>query len=450
MSLSFRFRGSRSSDASARYRAGLAEFEHGRFAAAIEQLAPLCHDRSLPGTLATFYLGQAHLKHGIALLRSGQHADAVRHLSEARRLNPEAVGLSGYLAACFVAQRRFDDASGELQRALQRISSERSASSPGCQDDATPDEPARRATLPIRLAYAFWRDGRPELALETLEDAARREPGRADLRYHLGLLHGERESLAAAADALGEAARLDPTSPDIRLNLGLTLGTLGRVTEAVEHLAAAQRSRPNDAYIAMILSLALAAQREAGTAPQFAAGDAFIADPVEAADERDIAVLGEILAAEPEFVEAFLGLPESDIDPSVFALLARTLDRALERQPDYADLRYHCSRVYDRLGRTDEAIAAAEHAVRANPRYVQALIQLGRLYAATERGAEAIERLRAAIDAGGDYPDVHYLLGELYRRRGDVGRARRAFERALTLNADFAQARNALKDLVAA
>jgi len=145
-----------------------------------------------------------------------------------------------------------------------------------------------------------------------------------------------------------------------------------------------------------------------------------------------------------------LGLPESDIDRRVFVLLARTLERALELHPSFADLRYHCSRVYARLGRTDEAIAAAEGAVRVNPRFVQALIQLGRLYAGTQRNTEAIERLLEAIDAGGDYPDVHFLLGEMYRGHGDLRRARGAYERALKLNANYTQARRALEALAAA
>ena len=167
------------------------------------------------------------------------------------------------------------------------------------------------------------------------------------------------------------------------------------------------------------------------------------------APDEDLDALGELIVSQPDFVEAFLRLPESPMDTDVFAMLAKTLERALERQPDYADLHHHCARVYARLGRTEEAIGAAQSALRINPRYVQALIQLGDLYARTDRRDEAVDRLRDAIAAGGDYPDVHYMLGRLHLDLGDRDAARSEYRRALELNAHYGAAREALAELAA-
>jgi tetratricopeptide (TPR) repeat protein len=162
-------------------------------------------------------------------------------------------------------------------------------------------------------------------------------------------------------------------------------------------------------------------------------------------DEAAIVALGEVIIQEPDFVEAFLNLPVSDADRDIFAMLAATLRRALDRHPDYADLHFHCSRVYERLGRTDAAIDEARSAVRINPRYVQALITLGRLYGQTNRTNEAVDRLESAIAAGGDYPDVHLLLGDLYRGQGKRLEAAVAYHRALELNSNYQAAREALE-----
>lgn len=406
------------------YQEGLAAYETGRYCDAIAKLSALAEDRSLPGTLARFYLSQAHLQQGISELNGGNYAVAARHFSESRRINPDSAGLSNYLTACHVGQGRFDLAAAEIERA--RVS--------GDADQA----------LPIRLAYAFLRDGQYDRAVDTLMDAIAVAPRRADLRFQIGVIQCSAGDYEAAIESLESAARLAPFDPAIHQHLGLAFGAIHRARDAVRHLRSAQRLAPHDAHTSLLLAMALDAAGQSGTV---SAEPLVARPPVE--QQADLETLARVIVQDPDFVEAFLSLPESQVDRDIFAMLAGTLERALERYPDYADLHYHCSRVYHRLGRTDAAIDKAREAVRINPRYVQALIQLGRLYAQTDRDAEAIDRLRMAIDGGGDYPDVHYLLGELHRKGGRREQACRSFRRALELNAKYERAREALNDVTA-
>lgn len=401
--------------AAARYQAGLAAYERADYVAAIEQLAPLENERGLPATLAKFYLAQSHIHVGIAALRIQDHATASRHFLAARRINPDAKGLPEYLAACHAGCGRFDLAAAEMERGL--------------------DAGSRERTLPIRLAHAFVKDGQVDRAVETLTEAIRTQPHRADLPYQLGVILAASDRHAEAETVLRAAARLAPADAAIRLQWGLVLATTGDTVGSLRELSAAQKLRPRDAYAGWLLTLASQAARVAVEPATLSRQEL---------DDNGLDALGEVAAADPEFVEAFLLLPASDVDGSVFGMLAATLERALARHPEYADLHYHCSRVYARLGRTDEAITSAQRATSINPRYVQALIQLGRLYAQTNRSVAAIERLQAAIASGGDYPDVHYLMGELYRQRGQRVEARERYERALELNANFGAARKAL------
>ncbi len=412
-------------NASQVYQQGLAAFEMGRYSEAIEKLKAIADDRSLPGTLARFYLGQAWHQQGIVELSARCYAEATRCFSESRRINPDSAGLSRYLAICHAGQGRFDLAAWEIER--QQAAGE-------------PDH-----LLPIRLAHALLRDGRHERAVETLTDAIESAPFRADLRLQLGLILASAGEYDDAIRVLQAAAKIAPFDAMIHQHLGLAYGAVQRVAEAVGHLRTAQRLAPHDAYLAELLTMATQAAAESGIF------DTLDAEPPTARRAEDdpsaLDALGRILEQEPDFVEAFLHLPESEIDADVFAMLAGTLERALERHPDYADLHYHCSRIYQRLGRTDAAIDAADQAVRIKPRFVQALIQLGRLYAQTDRDAEAIDRLGEALDSGGNYPDVHYLLGELHRKRGDRASARTAFHRALELNSNYERARAALESV---
>lgn len=416
----------------AAYQAGLAAYETGLFLDAIELLTPVAEQGNLPGTLGRFYLGQAHMQQGIAELRAKQFNAATQHFAIARRINPDSGDLARYLADCHVALRRFDLAVVEVERdqAVQR------------SDD----------TLPIRLAHALARDGQLHRAVESLGQAIEAQPNRADLHFHLGVLHASVDDYGAARAALLTAARIDPGNADIGRHLALAHAALGDMRSAADCLRTAQRLAPYDANIAWLLALAIQAIHEQGQdidVEQDIDVSAFRRLDVSL-DDAALTTLGDVILREPDFVEAFLSLPASEVDGDLFAVLAATLEKALERHPDYADLHYHCARAYERLGHTDAAIGMANRAVRINPQYVQALIALGRLYSRTKRADEATERLQQAIDFGGDYPDVHFMLGELLREDGFPEEAAGEYRRALELNSNYTVARKALEAVVAA
>ncbi len=417
-------------NAAALYQQGLAAFETGRYLEAIEKLSAIGEGpgKNLPATLARFYLGQAHLQQGLIDLTARRFAEAAAHFAESRRNNPDSKDLSSYLTTCYLGQGRFDLAAAEMERLIAA----------GDQEMA----------LPIRLAHAFARDGQFARAIETLEAAIDVAPHQAELHYQLGVLRGSADDYAAALKALNEAVRLAPLRSDIHRQLGLVHGALRESDQAIRHLATAQRLRPWDANTAMLLTMAIQAADTNTTNVEIAPVNAAAQDdggsPRRVA-RGDLEMLGQVLVKDPDFVEAFLSLPPSDVDPQIFAMLAATFEQALEHHPAYADLHYHCSRIYDRLGQTDAAIEMAQSAIKINPRYVQAMIQLGRLYSQTNRDAEAIDRLQLAIDSGGNYPDVHYLLGELYRRRGDRTLACMQYRRALQINSNYTRAKEALE-----
>src|SRR5262245_4227960 len=81
------------------YQTGLAAFESGRLSEAIALLTQIKDDNCLPGTLARFYLGQAHFRRGIEELRAKRYTAAAGDLMAARELNPDSADLSRYLAA---------------------------------------------------------------------------------------------------------------------------------------------------------------------------------------------------------------------------------------------------------------------------------------------------------------------------------------------------------------
>ncbi|MEK7757290.1 MAG: tetratricopeptide repeat protein, partial [Planctomycetota bacterium] len=197
----------------------------------------------------------------------------------------------------------------------------------------------------------------------------------------------------------------------------------------------------HDARIGLLLAEAAKAMQQQGLAVRVRAN---IAEVEVSEDRRGIEELSRLIEADPDFVDAFLSIPAGEVDERVFAMLLSTLEVALERQPEHAELHFHCGRVLDRLGRRDAAIGANERAVEIDPTFTRALIELGKLYRDTDRTEDATTRFEQAIFAGAEYADVYYLLGNLYRDQGQVGRARNAYRRALAINNGYEAAQQAL------
>jgi Flp pilus assembly protein TadD len=239
---------------------------------------------------------------------------------------------------------------------------------------------------------------------------------------------------------------IEKDHPHALAALGLSRAAQGDVAEALKHLRRAQRLRPADARIAFYLAQAATTATAAG----IDVGLCIEMPPIECAEQAAaIDHLAATIEQEPEFVDAFLTLEPSEVDESVLGLLAQTLAKATERNPQHAALHYLQGRVLERLGRAQEAITAAERAVDIDPRHVQALILLAHLYRQTDRFADARRRLEETVMLGAEYADTYYLLGNLYRDDGQLQRARWAYEQALRLNRRYTAAQQALAALAA-
>jgi tetratricopeptide (TPR) repeat protein len=100
------------------------------------------------------------------------------------------------------------------------------------------------------------------------------------------------------------------------------------------------------------------------------------------------------------------------------------------------------------MGRSDEALAALEEAVRRNPDLGTGLLHLGLALTRTGRFAEAAPHLRRALELRPDSAAFHLLAGEAFFQAAEYEPARAEFARALELNPDneLAQSYRILND----
>jgi len=409
------------------YREGMRLYQAGAWSRAADRLEPLIHDPDLEGHLARYYHARACRKEAEERIEAGEVSKATGYLRRGLTSHPRCPSLLSYLADCYLRQGEYARAGTELSR-LSRMDESNGA-------------------LKFKEAMSHYLGGRTNQAVNILEELVQAHPNNFDVVYNLGMILAGREESNRAVEYLTKACNLRPEDSTARWKLGLAHGTRGHLTEAVHHLQKAHRLEPDNNWLLCHLTLAVDQARHLGLTMDLATAkiDQAADDPGRARLDR----LAELIIREPDFVTAFLDLPRTEVDPQIFTELLKILMRALECHPEYADIHFHCSRVYERLNQPQEAIQATQKALDLNPRYVNALIHLAKLYAQTDRDQEAIHRLKTAVTLGGNYADVYYLLGKLYHRQGQLDQARRHYQRALSLNGRYREAREALESLAA-
>jgi len=373
------------------------------------------------------YIAAAAIRRGVCLLNAGQFTESESAFREAERLGATDQSLPAFIAACLLGR---GDRNGAVEKFAQQTSQ---------------DSPSTAAF--IRHALSLAAAGRPEDGIKMLRSAIQTDPENAELHFQLGTLLASLERYEEAELRFTQTLNIEPAHSEAAVNLAMCCGVRAAPLEAVQLLQRAQALRPFDARIGLLFAQASRAVRQQGLSVRVSA---VMPTDSEIDDSRGIEELSHVVEAEPDFVDAFLTKFDAGADREVFAVLAQTLQAALERQPEQSELHYHCGRVLDRLGLREDAIEANERAVALDPRFTKALIELAKLYKATDRAADATNRLEQAIRAGAEYADVYYLLGQLHRDQGRLEQAETAFRKALSINVRYEDARQALAALASA
>lgn len=389
-------------------------------------LGPKLSQAQLVELLKSQYQAADQVRRGVCLLNAGNYDEAAAAFSQAQRLGSTDRSLPSYIAGCLIGRGRADEAAQHWTRKIEE----------------SPSDSVSR----IRCAQTLWTAGKAGMAIESLRDAVRDDPECAELHFQLGTMLASQEKYDEAELRFTQALTIDREQAEALVSLALCCGARGAASEAVSYLQRAQARRPHDARIGLLLAEAAKAMQQQGLAVRVRAK---ISGDEIGEDRRGIEELSLLIETDPDFVDAFLSIPAGEVDERVFAMLLATLELALERQPEHAELHFHCGRVLDRLGRRDDAIGENERAVEIDPKYTRALIELGKLYRETDRTEDATTRLEQAILAGAEYADVYYLLGNLYRDQGHLIRARNAYRSALAINNRYEAAQQALAALAA-
>jgi putative PEP-CTERM system TPR-repeat lipoprotein len=438
--------------------------------------------------------GEARLKLADAYAANGQPELAYREYIRAADLLPKDPQAQIKAAKFLVLARQYEDAVSRAKRAVdiapQNVDARIALANAlaGVRDlegaltqirEAIAVDPARSQPY-TALARLRSQQGQDDEARAAYADALRLEPN--SIPAHLALAnfqwsHGEREN---AEQTLKKAHALDPA--DVATNRVLATFYLGsgREDEAEHYLrtvadtshAAADRLALADFYIrrqrfkeARELLIVVRADRAARNEADIRLSRVDETEGhAEAADDR----LQRVLKRDPNFIPALLLRAERSIRAKKYEEALADANNAVSVNPRLLAPYYVRADAEMRLHREADAIKSYTEILRLEPGEVDAMVALSRLHLArnvidsavlyAEEAASAAPRnpnvrltlVRAWVARGDDEraaaevnelvkapnpsAEVFVLDGSLRLKKGDSAGARRAFERALTLD----------------
>jgi tetratricopeptide (TPR) repeat protein/TolB-like protein len=161
--------------------------------------------------------------------------------------------------------------------------------------------------------------------------------------------------------------------------------------------------------------------------------------------DRAVASFQDALAKDPRFVAAHAALGEAawaqyraTRDTRWVTTARESIGRALDLEPDNADVIYALAVLEHGVGRVDEALAALERALALQPSSDDAYRLLGRIYSERAEYDRAVDALQEALRLRPDYPATVRALGLAYYDGGRMPEAISAFTRATILQPDNA------------
>jgi tetratricopeptide (TPR) repeat protein len=186
----------------------------------------------------------------------------------------------------------------------------------------------------VYLAKLSYREGDLGDSLDAYRQLARIEPRKPDWPRALGLIYIENDDYEKAREFLSAAVALDPADFESRYGLARAEFLLGEIPTSLANLDRCLAARPMDSQARIAR-----------------------ADCLRASDRLDEAVgeLEQVIVREPENPTALRLLAEIHLDRRELDPALRLLETARRVALDDWRVHYQLSRVYDGLGRPDDA-----------------------------------------------------------------------------------------------
>lgn len=266
------------------------------------------------------------------------------------------------------------------------------------------------------LALALEQQGNWEQAAQVWRAVAKQNPGDAGAFASLGVDLARQQKYPDAASAYRKALALNPALPGIQLNLGLAEFKQGRFQAAIAPLRAALAADSKSQQARALLGMCYY-----GTG-RFK----------EASKYLELAT-----SADPSNPELRQVLAQSCLWGKNYSCALDQFKEILRLNPDSAAAHMLTGEALDGLGRTQEAVAEYQEAVKASPREPNVNFGLGYLYWKVRQDEDARTAFSREIELDPDHAHALAYLGDIEMRNGNAEKALDLLQRATRLKNDI-------------
>jgi len=368
---------------------------------------------------------------GEALLAQGNREDALVHLNEALRIEPNYVIARNVRGDLFYEQGKFREAAAELNAALALrpgfdlahnnlgkalLALGRRGEAEAQFRAAVKCDPDSGANL-VNLGLFLAKQGRLDEAVGQYQAALRLAPN-CDAENALGSALESQGKVGQAVEHYKMALKINPDFAEAHCNLGAILNEQGNFAEAVKHFAAAIKIKPDFAEA------------------HYDWGNALIGQ-----DKPDDAAMqyAEAVRLKPDYMEACFNLGNVMLQRRQWPEALKYYAAAAHIQPDFIEAQVRMAMVLRFMGNGRDAIAHYRTALQLNARSVTALQGLAWVLATNpdsklRNGTEAVGLATQATESeGASDPIVWDTLAAAYAEIGQFEEAVKTANKAINL-----------------
>jgi predicted Zn-dependent protease len=297
-----------------------------------------------PGNLEA----QANL--GIVLFFQGQCSQAIGHLDQALRVQPELPKIQALLGACQKREGHVEEAQRNLEAALRSVT-----------------EAPISALIEKNLAELYYAEGNLQPASRMTKKLLEADPHNPDVLYMLYRIHTDIAN--RARDAL---ATLAPDSPRMHQLMAQHFINEGDAENAITQYEAALRSDPKLPGVHYELAEAILQQSKSADSlarasellksalaedPNNAGAEAELGEIAMLENHRDVAKdhFSHALALRADELNALVGMADIATDQGKNEEAVKYLLQASRQDPMDDKLHYRLSRAYRSLGRKEDS-----------------------------------------------------------------------------------------------
>ncbi len=299
---------------------------------------------------------------------------------------------------------------------------------------------------PKVAAIGLYNDGDLDGATMQLTELARQRPEDPQVAYYLGRVAFDQQRFDDALQHFTKATELSANHADAHYWSGRTYAAQLNQTQDFQKMGALASSMVSSAQRAVEIDPAhLDARTLLGmfylNAPPIAGGS------VDKAKQQAALIMAEDEKRGRGFMAQIL-IKEGDIDGA-----RAEYQTLIDKEPDNADLWYSLAMLHQGAEQWDEAFASFDKALAADADHVRSMYQIARtcLFADREyeRGVTSLQTyLAKPVDGTApSHANAYWRLGLLYQKQNRIADARAALAKAVAMDPEHQQAREALESL---